>query len=616
MNIEFKNLLSEIDYEDHEVIHNWMKENPNKLAFTNLFKDKIRVVLPPTNQKDAINILEKIKNAGYKIDFNAGLVSKDKPIKLGRFVLNNDMFTDKEKNWWNKSPNPIKQLESVDKIKNYSIILSRSPIDVLRMSDHKGLSSCHSPGGDYFKCAIAEAKGEGAIAYLVNKHDLDLLGEDELQDKEIFQDSDRNIKGIRPLARIRLRRFVNKKEGYEFAVPEIRTYGNKDFNGFYDTIKTWLLDKQKENTEGKRVRMKDFVLTGGTYSDTSASTLFNKMFDDKLDSGDAEYGGSQEGYVDIITQYKNELEQIEERYPSINCISYDTQVPAEGYDNDTVYINFNVYFKINLPEYLFNKESLKKFEINNKQINYYLQSELGFNYLEQLEMDEDYSISCWYSNVYDDPQRIEEYLSSLNETLNENYNKFSYSLYRKLQELGITIDNNTNNLVNHKEDQNYPLTNFEWEVDKKEQLRIMVIDPIKLGVLDKENRLHQNHLMKKENFKKELTSFVNNLEYKYFNNISNRQKFLFDPQIPKHKILTKLDLSIYPFLIDNIYYDCCRIEIDFDNLLSKEDFQKIYKFVQYIDDNFKQFCNSVVIIYNKHFHNIQSKQNLNQISFN
>jgi hypothetical protein len=72
MNIEFKNLLSEINHEDHEIIHNWMKENPNKLAFTNLFKDKIRVILPPTNQKDAINILEKIKNANDNMTLKGG----------------------------------------------------------------------------------------------------------------------------------------------------------------------------------------------------------------------------------------------------------------------------------------------------------------------------------------------------------------------------------------------------------------------------------------------------------------------------------------------------------------------------------------------------------------
>jgi len=55
------------------------------------------------------------------------------------------------------------------------VILSRHPIDVLRMSDISNIHSCHSEGSDYFKCAVAEAKGHGPIAYAVTEAELNKL---------------------------------------------------------------------------------------------------------------------------------------------------------------------------------------------------------------------------------------------------------------------------------------------------------------------------------------------------------------------------------------------------------------------------------------------------------
>ena len=61
----------------------------------------------------------------------------------------------------------------------YSIVLSRHPIDVLRMSDISNIRSCHSEHSEYFHCAVAEAKGHGPIAYLVETESL----ENHLMDK-------------------------------------------------------------------------------------------------------------------------------------------------------------------------------------------------------------------------------------------------------------------------------------------------------------------------------------------------------------------------------------------------------------------------------------------------
>ena len=58
----------------------------------------------------------------------------------------------------------------------WRIILSRHPVDVLRMSDISDIRSCHSEGREYFQCAVAESKGNGLIAYLVKTEELlDLL---------------------------------------------------------------------------------------------------------------------------------------------------------------------------------------------------------------------------------------------------------------------------------------------------------------------------------------------------------------------------------------------------------------------------------------------------------
>ena len=57
-----------------------------------------------------------------------------------------------------------------------SVVISRHPIDVFRMSDFANITSCHAPpstptgpyrgGGSYYKCAVAEARDGGAISFL------------------------------------------------------------------------------------------------------------------------------------------------------------------------------------------------------------------------------------------------------------------------------------------------------------------------------------------------------------------------------------------------------------------------------------------------------------------
>lgn len=75
----------------------------------------------------------------------------------------------KDNNW-----NEIEGLFSGDEI-DYTVIISRHPVDVLRMSDIGSIRSCHSEGSSHFQCAMAEAKGHGPIAYLVPTTMYDML---------------------------------------------------------------------------------------------------------------------------------------------------------------------------------------------------------------------------------------------------------------------------------------------------------------------------------------------------------------------------------------------------------------------------------------------------------
>lgn len=97
--------------------------------------------------------------------------------------------------WWAKNQThytkdnnhkKISQSLIEGKSENMHVILSRHPIDVLRMSDISNIRSCHSEGNEYFQCAVAEAKGHGPIAYAVTEAELNkLLTPSEEREKPI-----------------------------------------------------------------------------------------------------------------------------------------------------------------------------------------------------------------------------------------------------------------------------------------------------------------------------------------------------------------------------------------------------------------------------------------------
>jgi hypothetical protein len=173
------------------------------------------------------------------------------------------------------------------------IVISRAPVDLLRMSDfpgkggtESGIVSCHSPprkkgGGQYFACAIHEAKHNGAVAYLVPRKSVE-EHKDKLQSREFFKDLEREgTQGAYPIQRIRLRRYIYSPTGEEILVPENTIYGQHMSEAFSRDLSKWARSVQsdkiahilKKEEQEPRIHVAKFILVGGSYSDTESEIL-------------------------------------------------------------------------------------------------------------------------------------------------------------------------------------------------------------------------------------------------------------------------------------------------------------------------------------------------------
>jgi hypothetical protein len=268
--------LREVSEEDLKKI------NPNRdLHFNNIFGNKLRVVVPLEQDENINKLISKIEELGYEVDYEDLINKKQaykkiktqqgeklRPEKVGKILQSNNQR--ELLDWWQKNGENLKNNEV-----GASIVISRSPIDVLRMSDHDGISSCHSPDGQFYKCARQEARTGGAVAYVVKNSDLKKVN---LQDKEIFKDYDRDVEGIVPLERLRLRRLTNGE--IDLLMPELRTYGIKNV-GFLSAVKNWAKNAQHsliskiDPVEG----YKSFKLKGGSYQDNDTGKVWSGFFD-------------------------------------------------------------------------------------------------------------------------------------------------------------------------------------------------------------------------------------------------------------------------------------------------------------------------------------------------
>lgn len=299
--MNFKDFLIEITNKElRKLEDNWKPDD----SLNDIFGKNLRILIP-LEQSEEQRLERSLEDLGYKPDLKKGVAYKKIQTQSGEKTREERIgsILSKAKNkellhWWETNKGKLNQSNT-----GASIIISRAPIDIIRMSDHSELSSCHSPGGSYFKCAVQEAKTGGAVAFVVKNSDIKDLN---LQADELFRDRQRKIDGIEPLERIRLRKFsVNNTY---LLVPERRTYGIGHV-GLKEAIMGWARHIQRDKMK-EIPKWKDIKFHGGSYQDNRADELLNSFFNT------SEYSGSKqsqdkrdeaEGGIDVDRM--NELAQ-------------------------------------------------------------------------------------------------------------------------------------------------------------------------------------------------------------------------------------------------------------------------------------------------------------------
>jgi hypothetical protein len=220
-----------------------------------------------------------------------------------------------------------------------TIVLSRVPVDIMRMSDFSHLESCHSPpypsrkkqGGQYHLCAIQEARSpHGMIAYLFDKSPNLTPDEQKLINstsefmvhKEEGFDSDWN-----PVARVRIRSYLitNKSSvvNFYFHVPSPTVYG-APYEGFLKTVVEYFRREQKSQIDTiKQFEAADIKLNistrGGFYHD-----------------------GTEESVCALFAEVKQETFQIlDDKFENVE-LEMQERVDNQFFDY--------IYDKVNLPQ--------------------------------------------------------------------------------------------------------------------------------------------------------------------------------------------------------------------------------------------------------------------------
>jgi hypothetical protein len=203
-------------------------------------------------------------------------------------------------------------IDSIMRSNGTTLVISRVPVDILRMGDFPNLESCHTPeyqnsqGGSYGLCSIQEAVSEyGLIAYLFDIEPKNLTKEQvndiENTEKEFMQHTDQRIKGLGPISRIRIRTYKISYDTNEvmLSVPSPGVYGIQP-SGLYKFLVEYFANKQasvieKLKTEVKRVKYKKhFIISlmGGFYHDSEEVRVISEFLGiprDRFETNKATY---------------------------------------------------------------------------------------------------------------------------------------------------------------------------------------------------------------------------------------------------------------------------------------------------------------------------------------
>ena len=327
-------------------------KDKEKLPFEEMFNDKLRLIIPLINV-NIIEIVRKLKNGEthskkqYNVDLPnqraSAMTETDHGPKLVKYRLGKIILQELGQSYLDKFSHAAKgDLEETEDNKK-SIILSRSPIDIIRMSDVGGIQSCHSEGGAYFTSAIQEALDGGAVAYTVYNKDIKNVSDDDLQQEEIFEDRQRGItgiKGLNPISRMRVNRYTtddnDDEDTEEIAMTVPKEYSTRKVApGFKENLTYFLNENQSEwvkntlnklSTTKSNEIMRRFVRRGGEYSDMTDGDIFNNFFDKKDFHGNTGHF-SEASQINI---WDDEISAIIERFKTLKYSSIFADVHDSG----------------------------------------------------------------------------------------------------------------------------------------------------------------------------------------------------------------------------------------------------------------------------------------------
>ncbi len=239
----------------------------------------------------------KLLQKYYKEEIEWWQGNKSKNISAAQVFFTNNFITTEDiaaqaNESWVQSGSGIKPLP---KGGEDVVMISRHPIDVLRMSNFKGIKSCHSPGAEYFSNCQQEVASGGAIIFLISKEEFLNRFPDSIipQKGEIFPDKDRRVNVQRyqdpnkpmsfvddqfaPKARLRLRRVHDTETDISYAVPDTRIYGEQIPSFKTQTFKYFgNIQKNKFVKDGVLTlpdSIDNLVRYGGEYQDGGDNTV-------------------------------------------------------------------------------------------------------------------------------------------------------------------------------------------------------------------------------------------------------------------------------------------------------------------------------------------------------
>ena len=407
-----------------------------------------------------------------------------------------------------------KEIGNLDNDK-YSIIITRHPIDVMRMSDFEEITSCHSPpsrsGGtnEYYKCAVAEARGHGALAYVVKTEDLLYetntsnieSAEQEIQEGEVFYDDERpeSTSGVslEPVSRTRLRqmRYYDTDEpkrwddGTELAVPEKAIYG-VGIPGLADRVTKWAEENQKEAIRdmpetGEMVNLDRFWMFGGSYEDTSGASGRRQLLstltgiDEMHFTGDIRQNKETEDALDanaisgLLGRYRAEVQHFEnfwnQRYAAVGITGH-----VNGDDGGGVYIEAEarITFTYDLDEFLSLPNShpmgMHAFDSINDNLGDLFVSKSGFiNKFSNTTVHVGCDINLNHPDIGEDslmyePDGFDKLGSLLDEKFDDHRDEYKEMIDQFLKQEGVLAGGGYIKLAGEIE--NSEISSYEWDV--------------------------------------------------------------------------------------------------------------------------------------------------------